>query len=90
MMQPTQLQKNQMIFRATFRSRQTVTEAISLLDWLMEITDMESLAEQLRFAGFISDYEAIQLAKGKGWIVAEMPQEKFDRYIKPSRFGSKL
>lgn len=87
---PTQLQRNAMIFSATFRKSTTIAEATELLDWLLtDATDMQLLADQLRFYGFISNADAINLAKGKGWTVAEMPQEKFDRYIAPSRFSRK-
>ena len=79
-----------MIFTATFRRSSTVAEATDLLDWLLtDITDMELLADQLRFHGFITNLDATNLAKGKGWTVAEMPQERFDRYIAPSRFSRK-
>ena len=87
---PTQLQRNAMIFTATFCKSSTVAEATDLLDWLLtDITDMELLADQLRFHGFIANIDAVNLAKGKGWTVAEMPQEKFDRYITPNRFSRK-
>ena len=89
MNKPTQLQKNQMIFSRTFRKTNTIADAIELIDWLLEIDDAEELADHLRFHGFIQNLDAINLAKGRGWTVPEMPQEKFDRYSTPGRFASK-
>lgn len=88
MITPTQAQINQMIFNRTFRTAIKMQEATDELAWQLEnITDLEQLANQLRFNGFLSDFDAIQLAKGLGWTVAEMSDEKFAQYSTPSRFS---
>jgi hypothetical protein len=90
MNKPTKGQINRMILTRTFRTSVTFTEATDELNWWLEnVTDLELLAEGLRFHGFISNFDAVNLAKGNGWSMPEMPEVDFNRYITPGRFSKK-
>ena len=82
---PTQAQKNRMIFNRTFAKFNSVADATELLDMLLtDISDMEELADHLRFHGFIKNFDAIKLSKGQGWTVEELPAEIWERYTRGS------
>lgn len=91
MTQPTQAQKNTMIFNRTFARSNSIADATELLDMLLtDVTDMEELADHLRFHGFIKNFDAINLAKGQGWTVQELPAGVWERHNRgPGRFSSK-
>jgi len=89
MIAPTQAQKNRMIFNRTFAKSNSIEDATELLDMLLtDISDMEELADHLRFHGFIKDFDAIKLSKGLGWTLEELPAEVWERYNRgSSRFS---
>ena len=91
MTKPTQAQKNTMIFNRTFARSNSIEDATELLDMLLaDITDIEELADHLRFHGFIKNFDAIKLSKGQGWTVQELPAEVWERYNRgTSRFSNK-
>jgi hypothetical protein len=90
MNKPTQGQVYRMILLRTFRTSVSVGEATDELGWWLEnVTDLDLLAEGLRFHGFILNPDAINLAKGKGWTMEEMSDADFARYITPNRFSKK-
>lgn len=78
---PTQAQKNRMIYNRTLKNRMGIGDATELLDVLLnDITDMEELADHLRFHKFITNQDAIKLSKGQGWNVEELPAEEWERW----------
>lgn len=86
---PTQAQKNRMIFNRTFAKSNSIEDATELLEMLLtDITDLEDLADHLRFHGFIKNFDAIKLAKGQGWTVAELGEDVWERHNRgPGRFS---
>ncbi len=84
-------QKNQLIFNATFRQLRVISEATELLEaTLAESVDLEALASNLHFHGFISASAAVRLSSGKEWIDVTITPEQFDKYANPARrFASK-
>ena len=80
-----------MIFNRTFRQENTIQEATELLDLLITgATDMELLADQLRFFGFITNLNAIKLAGGEGWTVEELSEDVWERHTRTSGRFSKV
>lgn len=85
---PTQEQKHRMIFSATFRQPMDVEDATDQLNWLLsDVTNPEDLADALRFHGFITNVEAVKLAKGQGFVFDGLRDDIWERYTrKTGRF----
>lgn len=82
--EPTINQKHQMIFNASNHpglTRMTIEEASELLDtFLADISDVETLADNLRYYSYISNFEAVKLAKGEGFIAEGMSDQHWEKY----------